>query len=104
MEVDVGVAEGPPGDHVPAHPDGQDGARGGELLEEHRLGDLRGEVTHVQACHGVVGPGLGGGRLESHLSLVKDQNLSQNLRTLLPVIAFKLSFLFSDFYKIFIRF
>merc|ERR1719412_3547669 len=27
LEVDVGVAERPPGDHVPAHPDGQDGAR-----------------------------------------------------------------------------
>ena len=41
LEVDVGVSKGPPGDHVPAHPDGGDGADGGELLKEHRLSNLR---------------------------------------------------------------
>ena len=69
LEVDVGVAKRPPGDHVPAHPDGEDGARGGELLEEHGLGDLGCQVSHVETRHGVVGPGLGGSRLERHLSL-----------------------------------
>ena len=67
LKVDVGVAKGtpegclyhsmlvlfhlnnikprdmisnPPGDHVSADTDGGDGADGGELLEEHRLGHL----------------------------------------------------------------
>jgi len=69
LEVDVGVAKRPPGDHVPAHPDGEDGARGGELLEEHGLGDLGCQVSHVETRHGVIGPGLGRSGLKSHLSL-----------------------------------
>ena len=69
LEVDVGVAQRPPGDHVPAHPDGEDGAGRGELLEEHGLGDLGGQVSNVETRHGVVGPGLGWSGLKSHLSL-----------------------------------
>ena len=34
VEVDVGIAERPLGDQVPAHPDGVDGTGRGELLEE----------------------------------------------------------------------
>ena len=33
--------ETPPGDHIPAHPDGRDGANGGKLLKEHRLCHLK---------------------------------------------------------------
>merc|ERR1719318_51587 len=72
LEVDVGVSKRPPGDHVPADPDGQHRARGGELLEEHGLGDLWGQVPHVEAGHGVVRARLLGGRwcsLHCHFSL-----------------------------------
>ena len=70
LEVDVGVPERPPGDHVPAHSDGEDGARGGELLEEHGLGDLGCQVPHIETRHRVVWPGLGwGSGLQRHLSL-----------------------------------
>ena len=69
LEVDVGVAQRPPGDHVPAHPDGEHGASGGELLEQHGLGHLGCQVSHVETRHGIVRPGLGGSGLKSHLSL-----------------------------------
>merc|ERR1719222_875373 len=58
LEVDVGVSKRAPGDHVPAHADGEDRPRRGELLKEHRLGDLRGEIATVERGHGVVGPRL----------------------------------------------
>jgi len=54
LEVDVGISEGPPGNHVPAHTDGEDRARGGELLEEHRLGYLGGQIAHIERGHGIV--------------------------------------------------
>ncbi len=65
LEVDVGVAQGPSGDHVPADPDGENGSGSRELLEEHRLGHIGGKVAHVERGHRVVGgPWLSlGGRL-----------------------------------------
>jgi len=67
LEVYVGVAKGSSSNHIPADPDGQDGASGGELLEEHGLSDLRGEITDIEAGHGVVGARLlGGGRCSLH--------------------------------------
>ena len=45
LEVDVGVSKRAPGDHVPAHADGEDRPRRGELLKEHRLGDLHNLVS-----------------------------------------------------------
>ena len=69
LEVDVGVAKRPPGDHVPAHPDGEDGADDGELLEEHRLCDLGAQVAHIETRHGVVRLGLDWSGLERHPSL-----------------------------------
>lgn len=54
LEVNIGVAEGPAGDHVPAHPNGEDGPGGAELLVEHGLGDIGVQVTHVQRRHRVT--------------------------------------------------
>ena len=60
LEVDVGVAERPASDHVPADPDREDGSSSGELLEEHGLGHVGGEITDIEGGHRVVGgPGLG---------------------------------------------
>ena len=47
--------------------DGEDGASRRELLEEHRLGDLGGQVAHIEAGHGVVRAGLLGPRGRSSL-------------------------------------
>ena len=58
MEVNVGVSKGPPGDHVSADTDGEDGSGRGELLEQHGLGDLGSQVTNIEAGHGVVGARL----------------------------------------------
>lgn len=55
LEVDVGVPERAAGHHVPAHPDGEDGTRGAELLVQHGLGDVRVQISHIQRRHGVTG-------------------------------------------------
>lgn len=57
LEVDVGVAQGAAGDHVPADPNGQHGPGGAELLIEHGLGDIGVQVSHVQRGHGVAAGG-----------------------------------------------
>lgn len=54
LEVDVGVAERAPGDHVPADADGEDGPGGAELLVEHGLGHVGVQVPHVEGGHGVA--------------------------------------------------
>ncbi len=61
LKVDVGVTQRPPGDHVPADPDGQDGSGCRKLLEEHRLGHIRSKVADVEGSHRVVGSGCGSG-------------------------------------------
>merc|ERR1719427_1196403 len=48
LEVDVGVPKRAPGDHVPTHSDGEDWPCRRELLKEHRLGNLRGEIADVE--------------------------------------------------------
>lgn len=55
LEVDVGVSERAAGHHVPAHPDGEDGTRGAELLVQHGLRDVRVQISHIQGRHGVTG-------------------------------------------------
>lgn len=57
LEVDVGVAQGAAGDHIPADPNGQHGPGGAELLIEHGLGDIGVQVPHVQRGHGVAAGG-----------------------------------------------
>jgi hypothetical protein len=61
--VDVGVSERPPGDGVPADPDGSHGSDHVEDLEEHRLGNGRVELADVERRRGRGGRGssLGGG-------------------------------------------
>merc|ERR1719284_2337386 len=78
LEVDVGVSEGPPGDHVSADTDGEDGSGRGELLEQHGLGDLGSQVTNIEAGHGIVGARLlgRGSSLHCHFYFTC---LSQNL-------------------------
>lgn len=57
LEVDVGVAQGSAGDHIPADPNGQHGPGRAELLIEHGLGDIGVQVPHVQRGHGVTAGG-----------------------------------------------
>ena len=59
-EVDISVAQRLASDHVPAHPDGEDRASGGELLEEHRLGGLLCQVADIE---GGLWTLVGGGAL-----------------------------------------
>ena len=47
-EVDVGISQGLASDHVSAHSDGEDRAGRGELLKEHRLGGLAGQVADIE--------------------------------------------------------
>lgn len=54
LEVDIGIPEGPTGDHIPADPNGENRPSGAELLVEHGLGDIGVQVTHVQRCHRVT--------------------------------------------------
>ena len=61
LKVDVGVTQRPPGDHVPADPDGQDGSGRRKLFEEHCLGHIRSKVANVEGSHRVVGSGGGSG-------------------------------------------
>ena len=49
LEVNVGVSKGPPGDHVSADTDGEDGSGSGELLEQNGLGDHGSQVTNIEA-------------------------------------------------------
>lgn len=51
LKVDIGVAERPSGDHVAAHPDGQNCADRAEFLEQHCLGHVRMQVSNVQRSH-----------------------------------------------------
>lgn len=55
LEVHVGIAKRPAGDHVSAHPDGEDGSGRAELLVQHGLGDVRMQVSYVEGGHGVAG-------------------------------------------------
>lgn len=55
LEVYVGIAERPAGDHVSAHPDGQDRSSRAEFLVEHGLGDVRVQVPHIEGGHRVAG-------------------------------------------------
>merc|ERR1719339_463025 len=48
LKVDVGVPKRAPGDHVPTHSDGEDWPCRRELLKEHRLSNLRGEIADVE--------------------------------------------------------
>lgn len=54
LEVDIGVSERAPSDHVPAHPDGQDGPGWAEFLIQHGLSHVLVEVPDVEGGHGVT--------------------------------------------------
>ena len=53
LKVHISVAQWPPGNHVPANPDGQDWASLRELLIEHSLSNIGMKITDVQRCHWV---------------------------------------------------
>ncbi len=55
LEVDVRVPERAAGHHVPAHPDGEDGSGGTELLVQHGLGHVLVQIPHIQRSHRVTG-------------------------------------------------
>ncbi len=54
LEVDIGIAEGPAGDHVSAYSDGQDGPSRAEFLVEHGLGNVWMQVSHIEGSHWVA--------------------------------------------------
>lgn len=54
LEVDIGVSEGTPGDHVPADPDRQDGSGWAEFLVQHGLCHILMQIPDVQGGHGVT--------------------------------------------------
>lgn len=54
LEVDIGIAEGPSGDHVSAYSDGQDGPGRAEFLVEHGLGNVWVQVSHIEGSHRVA--------------------------------------------------
>ena len=77
-EVDVGVSQGLASDHVSTHSDGEDRARGGELLKEHCLGDLAGQVAYIEGGKwtGVGGVALGHwGVVRLHLYREQSQDI-----------------------------
>lgn len=53
-EVDIGVSEGPPGDHVSAYPNGEHRSGGAEFLIQHSLRDVRVQVTNVERSHRIT--------------------------------------------------
>lgn len=55
LKVDIGIAQRPARDHVPAHPDGQDGTGRAELLVEHGFSHVLVQVSNIQGGHGVTG-------------------------------------------------
>lgn len=55
LEVDIGIAERSPSDHVSTDPDGEDGPRRAELLVEHGLGHIWVQVPHIEGGHRVAG-------------------------------------------------
>ena len=57
LKIDVGVAQGFSGDHVPADTDGQDRARLRELFEQHSLGDVRVQIPDVEGRHRITWTG-----------------------------------------------
>lgn len=53
-EVDISVSQGPPGDHVPADPNGEHRSGGAEFLVQHRLRDVGVQVANVERSHRIT--------------------------------------------------
>ncbi len=47
LEVDIGIAQRPARDHVPTHPDGEDGSGRAKLLVEHGFGHVLVQVSNI---------------------------------------------------------
>lgn len=82
LEVDVGIAQGAAGDHIPADPNGQYGASRAELLIEHGLGDIGVQVPHVQRGHGVTA----GSRVHLPLGALNHGGVSLGVSQVKPLI------------------
>lgn len=54
LEINVGVAQGAPRDHVSAYPYRQYGPRSRKLLKQHRLGDVGMQISNIKGRHRVV--------------------------------------------------
>lgn len=48
LEVDVGIAQGASGSHIPAHTDGHNRADGGEHLIEHSFSHVGVQIAHIE--------------------------------------------------------
>lgn len=55
LEVDIGIAEGPTGDHVSANSDGEYGPSRAKFLVEHGLGNVWMQVSHIEGGHWIAG-------------------------------------------------
>lgn len=47
LEVDVGITQRAPGDHIATDPDGQNRPRRAELFIQHGFGDVGVQIAHV---------------------------------------------------------
>ncbi len=54
LEVDVGIAQRAPRDHIPTHADGQHRAGRTEFLIQHSLRDIRVQVAHIERSHRIT--------------------------------------------------
>lgn len=54
LEVDVGIAQRAPRDHIPTHADGQHRAGLTEFLIQHSLRDIRVQVAHIERSHRIT--------------------------------------------------
>lgn len=55
LEVDISIAEGPTGDHVSAHSDGEYRPSRAKFLVEHGLGNVWVQVSHIEGRHWIAG-------------------------------------------------
>lgn len=51
LEVNVGVAQGSSGHHIPAHANRHNRARRWEFLKQHSLSDVLVKVSNIERCH-----------------------------------------------------
>lgn len=78
LKVHVGIAQRPPGDHVPADSDRQHRAAGRELLKQHSLRHVGVQIADVQRRHGIIGSWVHSGRW--FLLLQLHESSTTNLR------------------------
>ena len=54
LEVNIGIAKRTAGNHVSAHPDGEDGSSRAEFLVEHGLGNVWVQIPYIEGGHWIA--------------------------------------------------